>query len=252
MRFIKKWMPHIPLLSFAAMLLTAGCAGLTAPTETDVPLDITLNELEKKMQSASDPKGIFQKAKSYVQRQVITQGKNKTLVLVQYLAPDKYKIETLKDNQPFSSIILNGKSAWTVNYDAEKVTALTPGEVSRLRTLCDLGDPNESYQTLFASVQLSQCRIEDKEYYKMTCQSRFKGAPPLIIYVGKNSYLIREIRIPAPVDYQSVIKRYALYEGVMIPEETQITQNGAVHTSVIFENKLNAPLEESNFLPPVF
>ncbi len=121
-----------------------------------------------------------------------------------------------------------------------------------MKTMFDLNNPSASYQSLFASVQLAQCRIGDREFYKMTCSSKQKDLPPLIIYIGKHNYMIHEIQIPAPVDYRSVIKKYALYEGVMIPQETEITAGGQHSTSKIFENKLNVPLDKNLFLPPVF
>ncbi len=241
------------LTVITTVILTAvcGCLYLT-PAEESVPLDITLAELEKKMQKASDPDGVFLKAKSYVQKQIVTRGSQKYMVLVQYLAPDKYRIETRIDNKSAASVILNGTVAWTVNYADKKVTPMSGEEVTRLQTLYDLGDPNTSLSALFAGIALTQCRMEGEEYYKLNCTPKVKNTPPLVIYVGKNSFLIREIRIPSPMDYRAVIKRYGMYEGVLIPEDTEIIQNGKKSSSVIFENKLNVPLENSLFLPPVF
>ena len=232
-----------------APLLLAGCL---TPQEQELSPDITLNELEKKMLDARDPRGVFMHAKSYVQKQVVTTGRKEALVEVKYLAPDKYKIVTLKDNQPETAIILNGDSAWAVQYQERRVTPITGWQLSRLKNMYSLGTPDDSYQHLFAQVDLSLVKQDDQEYYKMTCIPRNREDAPISIYVGKNSFLVRRMVIPAPYNYQSTIERYGLYEGVMIPEETVIEQNGVRSTSKIYYTKLNAEVAPDEFLPPIF
>lgn len=238
---------------FAAGMLWAfgGCA-LLEPAEEESSPDITLRELEKKMLLARDPQGVFLKAKSYVQKQIITTDGESKLVEVKYLAPDKYKIVTLSDNEPDSAIIVNGSNAWQVNYTEKRVTPITGESLTRLQTLYQLGNPDDSYQDLFAQVNLTQCKIGDDEYYKLTCISKSKDQPPFMLYVSKKTFLVRRMYIPEPFNYRSTIVRYGLFEGVMIPEETKIDSNGAESTSRIILNKLNATLEPSEFLPPVF
>ena len=234
--------------ALAPFLLT----GCLTPSEEELSPDITLNELEKKMLAARDPRGVFMHAKSYVQKQVVTTGKKEALVEVKYLAPDKYKIVTLKENRPETAIILNGDSAWAVQYRERRVTPITGWQLSRLKNMYSLGTPDDSYQHLFAQVDLSMVKLDDREYYKMTCIPRNREDAPISIYVGKDSFLLRRMVIPAPYNYQSTIERYGLYEGVMIPEETVIEQNGVRSTSKIYFNKLNADVAPDEFLPPVF
>ncbi len=105
--------------------------------------------------------------------------------------------------------------------------------VERLKNIMKLGDPTDSYQNLFKEVKLSQCKIDGREYYKMLCIPKNRNGASLSIYVGKNSYLIRRIEISAPINYTSQIERYSLYEGVIIPEKTLITQNGETSSSII-------------------
>ena len=69
----------------------------------------------------------------------------------------------------------------------------------------------------------------------------------MILYVGRDSYLLHRIRIPA-LESETRVDRYALYEGVMVPEETVSEQS----RSRVFYNRLNLPIDEQFFLPPVF
>ena len=246
-RMLRRSVWLLPLL----LLSMTGCLSTDDRCEEFTP-DITLDELEKKMLQARDPQGVFQKAKSYVQKQVVTTGRQKALCEVKFLAPDRFKLVTLKDNEPETAIILNGDRAWLVNYPKRSVTPITGESLFQLQTMSRLGNPDDSYQDLFQQVVLTGCRIDDREYYKLNCTSKLPDEPPMYLYIGKNNFLLKRVRIPAPVNYESTIERYALYEGVMIPETTVIDNNGVRQSSKIYENKLNADLDESEFLPPVF
>ena len=116
-----------------------------------------------------------------------------------------------------------------------------------MKTMQRLGDPDDSYQDLFKKVDLSLCRIGENEYYKLVCHPKIRGSYRLILYVGRDSYLLHRIRIPA-LESETRVDRYALYEGVMVPEET-ISERSR---SRVFYNRLNLPIDGQDFLPPVF
>ncbi|MBQ7394037.1 MAG: hypothetical protein IJV89_06795 [Lentisphaeria bacterium] len=229
-------------------LAAAGCATLEEEMD-ERPADITLDQLEKKMLKARDPNGVFLKAKSYVQKQIVTdiQTGEQQICEVRYLAPDRLNMLMRKDNQPDSAIIINGDSAWKVNYPERKVTPIVGMGLAQLKTMQRLGDPDDSYQDLFKKVDLSLCRIGENEYYKLVCHPKIRGSYRLILYVGRDSYLLHRIRIPA-LESETRVDRYALYEGVMVPEET-ISERSR---SRVFYNRLNLPIDEQVFLPPVF
>ena len=81
----------------------------------------------------------------------------------------------------------------------------------------------------------------------MVCHPKIRGSLQLILYVGRDSYLLHRIRIPA-LNSETRVERYALYEGVMVPEETVSERS----RSRVFYNRLNLALDERDFLPPVF
>ncbi len=238
------------LICSLAGVLLAGC--VFGPDEIDSSPDITLSVLEKKMLEARDPRGVFLNAKSYVQKQILTARGVSRLVEVKFLAPDKYKVVTMVDNAPGTAYILNGDSAWYIDYPKKMVVPITGDLLQQVKTLTRLGDPDDSYQDLFAQVELKLTKIGDNEYYKMICYSKIKDQPPYILYIGKHNFLLHRITIPAPRNFSSTVLRYGLYEGVMIPEETEIDNDGTVERSKINFNKLNAEIDPAEFLPPVF
>ncbi len=233
---------------FAMLALLAGCVGLESDFD-ERPADISLSVLEKRMLDARDPQRVFLKAKSYVQKQIITDlhDNSQQICEVRYLAPDRLSMLMRKDNQPVTAIILNGESAWHVDYEKRNVTPIVGLALEQLRVMRRLGDPDDSYRDLFGKVELSLCRMGESEYYKLVCTPKMRGGYNLVLYVGKDSCLLHRIRIPEK-DYEVRVDRYALYEGVMVAEETI----SSTQRSKVFFNRLNAELSPQDFLPPVF
>ena len=246
------------LSALAAALVVALAGGcLSFDIESDeAPSDITVKELLKRMDNARDPDGIFDKAGSYVQKQIQTdQHGEKKLCIVRYLAPDCLRSTIFYDNQPEQELILNGNSGWRVDYVKRTVTQLSAEVLSMLQTLFQLDNPDGSdYLALFEEVELTRCRIGDEDLYKLVCRPRDTKDYGFAVYVGNSSYLTRRLRIIAPDDKvleEAIIDRYALFEGVMMPETTR--QIGLVESSSkVIETRLNVEMKRDDFLPPVF
>ena len=243
----------------AALLLTLAGGCFSFDMESDAsPSDITPAELLKRMDNARDPDGIFDKAGSYVQKQIQTDRHGeKKLCIVRYLAPDCLRSTLFYNNQPEQELILNGNSGWRADYIKRTVAQLSAEELSLLQTLFQIDNPDGSdYLALFEEVELSRCRIGDEDLYKLACRPRDRKDCGFVVYVGCSSYLMRRLRIIAPdqsdrVLAEIVIDRYALFEGVMMPETTR--QVGLVESSCkVIETRLNVEMKRDEFLPPVF
>ncbi len=245
--------------------LAGGCAWLSeeAPSEVESTPDITLTQLEEKIRNARDPDGTFRNARSFVQKQMVTLRRflddRKYLIEVKLQLPDKLRLTTLLDNQPTSSLILNGNAGWAVDYQKREVRPIVGQDLEEVKIFYQLSNPVGSYRDTFAQIKLTLCRIGDQEYYKLRCLSRIPGQEPIDIYIGKNNFLLKRMttKYRGPdgrLDrYDAQVVRYALFDGnVLIPEETRIFQNGVERDSTVFYNKLNVPIDEEEFLPPVF
>lgn len=231
------------------LVLNVGCSSLE-PEENPGQTAMTVRKLEQEMLHARDDQGIFLKAKSYVQRQVSTDHKGeKQLCEFYYMAPDCFNLTMLKDNQPESAIIMNGPSGWIADYKKRTVNALSGEGLHRMQVMFRLGNPDDSYQDLFREVQLTTCSIAGEDLYKLHCIGKNGGV--IDIYVGKNSYLVRRMRLPE-YGVEIKVKNYNLFEGVMMAEETEtITPRGTTKSEII-TNKLNVEIDPAKFLPPVF
>ncbi len=242
------------------ILLNSGCT--TTEVEVDIPVDITLEELQAKMSQALDPSGRYSAAKTYVMRQTAYTDRflddpAEQLVELKFARPDSLNLITYEDNEPSVGMIVNGKNGWVADYKRRKVVKLDEQLLQQLKLLSTIASPDCCYTKIFASVTLSGCRIEDKQYYKITCQHHNPQQGPTVIYVDFVDYLPRRWKTVfeaggSRIKYDSRIAKYALREGVMIPEDTTVYQNGDKQRSVVKSYRLDVDIPSSTFLPPIF
>ncbi len=247
-------------LLFSAMLaFLTGCA--TTEPEIESSADITITELEKKMRRAMDPDGRYAKAKTFIQRQIVSTERflddpEEQVAEVKFERPDNFRITTLDDNVPVSGLIVSDKKGWMVDFSGKRIVELTPQQLDQLKVLSGTANPDNSLTRALRDIRITNCRIGEKEYYKISGQARNAGTP-VDIYIDRNDFLIRRIKADfrigsQSVRYDSTIQRYSLYDGVMIPAETTVIQNGQKQTTRVIYYKLDAVIPVSDFRPPVF
>ena len=140
--------------------------------------------------------------------------------------------------------------------DAKLGSQLTPEQLDQLKILSGISNPDNSLTRALRDIRICLCRIGEQEFYKITGQSR-NSDNPVAIYIDKKDFLIRRIKAvfqigSQSIRYDSTIRRYSLYEGVMIPAETTVIQNGQEQTTRVIYYKLDAIIPASDFRPPVF
>lgn len=256
---MKKQYWQIFTMAFCAAFLLCGCLSM----EKEYPSDISLDELENKMESAMDPMGAFRNAKSFAQQQMLKVEGIFTDQLYQldikYCKPDLLKITTLEFNQPQSAVIFNQGTGWTVNYPKRTVDEVAGTKLKQLNVLHNLSNPTARFQQLFSNVTLTLCRIDGQEYYKIACSENGNLKNQLFIYVGKNDFLTSRMRATFQTDansrtyhYSTEILEYELMDNVMIPKESRIVFDDQISYATVFYYKLNAIIQPQEFLPPIF
>jgi hypothetical protein len=95
----------------------------------------------------------------------------------------------------------------------------------------------------------------NEQYYKLVCSK--DDLNPINLYLDKKSCLPRRIKAifninNNSIEYDSTMKRYSLYEGVMIPDESIVEQDGITQESKVLHYKLDIKFPDNEFLPPVF
>ena len=107
-------------------------------------------------------------------------------------------------------------------------------------------------------MELSACRVNDSEnFYKLVCYPREHRDEPVIFYVDQKTFLIRKMVTAfsikgIKINYETVINRYSLRDGIRMPEETVSNLNGITSKSKLVDYKINPTFTAADFIPPVF
>ncbi len=245
-------------LSVAAVCFISGCASVSDELS---PSDLSLTELENRMNKATDPDGRFRSSKTYLLEQEVVAKRlfddsEAEFVRVKFEHPVKFSLMTLKDNAPERVFCSDGERGWVADYDSRRVKMLSGSELKRVQILSQLGSPVSDFNQIFSNVEVSLCKNEDGDFYRIDCFSE-RQKEPISFYVDRKTYLIRQMKAKFSVgsgslDYHAKILKYEKREGVMIPIITEVKQNGLRQESKVINYKLNLPFPATDFLPPVF
>ncbi len=242
-----------------AAVLFCGCA-MFEPAEEITPSDLTLEELQAKRRAAMDPQGRYATAKTTLQRQSVLTERfldepDEAIMLVQFERPDKLNMTTFVDNEPVSSIITNENAGWIVSYGKrdEKTLELSPEQLEHIRLLSHISSPAGKIEEFFDKIEIVRCKTKDGDFYKLSCID--KDREPVELYIDAKNYLPRRMRAALTIngntiDYDSQILRYSLFDGVMVPAETIVKQNGIRQVSKVLLYRLDVPFKAQDFLPP--
>ena len=221
--------------------------------------NISLDELQSRKDIATDPEGRFARSQSYILRQEISEegifgSPEKKIAELKYKHPNKIKSTFFIEGEPQTGYIINGDSAWTVDYKSRKVFPIPPQHMEQLKTLTRLNTPSSKIKDVFSNVKIESCSTAEGDYYKLTCSNNEKNI--FEIYIDANTYLTHRLRttfhLPrGTVRGDTVMKSYSLYEGVRIADESVSESDDSSQKQKVIDYKLDIPLTDEEFKPPV-
>ena len=247
---------NIALSAFvlSTAVLTGGCA-------TEMPSDITLDELELKMAQAMDPAKKYRNAYAYFQRQNIEEeglfSTDYQLVDVKFQRPDKFKFSYFEKNMPVTEILSIGKKAWLIDHKKYTVSEITGSALDKVKVMLALGHPDIDYDKLFSKVDIFLTRWNDCDCYKLVCQPALENSNPIIIYVDKEKHLPigMELTIQTADGAKTAVNRieqYQEFDQVKVPALTKVKEGWKEYLTRVVDYQLNTHFKENEFKLPAF
>lgn len=244
------------IVALLSVLVISGCASDDVLTVSD----LTVEDLESKMAAKVDASGNYRKSKSFIFRQAIKTPQFldddlESMVETKMVLPDKFRMTTLQDNEPVQIICSNGRKAWMADTASKKLRNIEGERLQQLLTLSKLAIPAFGYRNIFKQVEIFRCSNDDGEFYLLKCVGNNQNT--FNIYVDASEFLLRRMSGRMKVggghlEYDSRIKSYGLYNGVMIPKVTETRQNGLKQVVEVMSYELDPEISPQEFLPPVF
>lgn len=247
----------VGLLFVALLSLGSGCSSLIEPEQ--LPSDLTVSELEARMNMAMDPKGNYRHARTYIQRVITTMSIGwfdaKVMMEVRFMKPDWMRVDTYVDREKITSIVYAGEHANVINWRDKEIIPLTGSELQKLSRFATLGNPDASYSSVFPRIDIFECEIDDVRYYWMRCYFNADGSGnPYDVFVDQKAFLTRRVQFKADGigEYVAQIQQYTVYDDVVVPDIFSISQEGVSEECDVILYRLNAPITEEDFALPDF
>ena len=242
-------------------LLTA-CGPTLLDLEPQEPSDLTVAQLVAKMNQATDPKGNYRNAKTYLMKQDLSSvkpGKKEYYATeVIFKAPDKMRTTTYRDGKAIAAVIFNGRQGWNVNLLKNRSEKIKPGlPLSLVRIFTQMATPGVNVSKIFKQITIDISYKDGLKTYRLICDPGIDGIAPYIIYVDGKTFLTRKLEtIMYAVDgkeylYSANTTSYVWISDIRIAETSVVYSLEQTDISTLKEFRLNPEIPDSEFMPPV-
>ena len=161
---MKKLIFLLPLIILTAML--CGCYGDLLLLEDGTPADITVDELLRKMDRATDPHKVYANIKSYYMKQVLMNdnknGRGESVSEIYWKKPGYMKQISSRNGEVINIIISKDGKYWYVNPKNKKSREIRGKDALLVKTFTDIATPGLDYKKIFHTVEIDQ--ILDPEH----------------------------------------------------------------------------------------
>lgn len=245
--------------------------GLNDPGE---PADLTVDQLIKHMEAATDPEGKFKNAKSYILRQVIVEEsqkdvddnpfsqKTKTSVdqyesELKFRKPDFERQTSYRNGEPFACLLFKEGQAWNIDPKKNHATQITGHQLRLFRVFNSFSHPNNNLEDVFSRIDISTVYLKGARHYRVVCRTEDLEIAPYVMYVHADTFITTRMETILYTDdgqeflYRAIPSRYEKRSGVLMPTIISTTI-GEDRNDVILlkEFELNVTFSDDVFQVP--
>ncbi len=245
--------------------------GLNNPGE---PADLTVDQLIKHMDAATDPEGKFKNAKSYILRQVIVEESQKDVdenpfsqrtkttvdqfeTEIKFRKPDFERQISYRNGEPFTSLLFKEGRAWTIDPKKGKATEITGHQLRLFHVFNSFSHPNNNLEDVFSTIDLSTVYLNGARHYRVVCPADDVEIAPYVMYVNANTYITSKMETILYTDdgqeflYVAYPGSFEKRSGVLMPTITRTIIGEDRHEVVLLkEFELNVTFSEDVFQVP--
>ena len=245
--------------------------GLNDPGE---PANLTVDQLIKHMEAATDPEGKFKSAKSYILRQVIVEEsqkdaddnpftqKTKTSVdqyesELKFRKPDFERQTSYRNGEPFACLLFKEGQAWNIDPKKNQATSITGHQLRLFRVFNSFSHPNNNLEDVFSRIEISTVYLRGARHYRVVCRTDDLEIAPYVMYVHAETFITTRMETILYTDggqeflYRAIPSRYEKRSGVLMPTIISTTI-GEDRNDVILlkEFELNVTFSDDVFQVP--
>ena len=245
--------------------------GLNDPGE---PADLTVEQLIKHMDAATDPEGKFKNAKSYILRQVIVEESQKDVddnpftqrtraavdqyeTEIKFRKPDFQRQVSYRNGEPFASLLYKEGRAWTIDPKKDKATEITGHQLRLFHVFNSFSHPSNNLEDVFSTIEISTVYLRGARHYRVVCRCDDLEIAPYVMYVNANTFITTKMETILYTDdgqeflYVALPDRFEKRSGVLMPTITKTTIGEDRHEVILLrEFELNVTFSDDVFQVP--
>ncbi|MBP5224212.1 MAG: hypothetical protein J6Z38_01310 [Lachnospiraceae bacterium] len=245
--------------------------GLNDPGE---PADLTVEQLIKHMDAATDPEGNFKNAKSYILRQVIVEESQKDVddnpftqrtrtsvdqyeSEIKFRKPDFERQISYRNGEPFASLLFKEGRAWTIDPKKSKATEITGHQLRLFYIFNSFSHPNKNLEDVFSTIEISTVYLRGARHYRVVYRADDVEIAPYVMYVNPNTFITTKMETILYTDDGQEFHNVALPDrfekrsGVLMPTITKTTIGEDRHEVILLrEFELNVTFSDDVFQVP--
>ncbi|MBQ7403852.1 MAG: hypothetical protein IJW05_10475 [Lentisphaeria bacterium] len=254
---MKKCLLLFPLLILSILL--TGCYGDLLLLEDGTPADITVDELIRKMDRATDPQKIYANVQSYYMKQTLSSdnvnGSEESVSEIFWRAPGYLKQVSYRNGEVINIIISREGRFWYVNPRTKKSREIKGKDAQLVKAFTDIATPGLNYKKIFHSVEIDQILDPERNrvVYRLICRVDNPEIAPYVFYIDPKTWLTDrcETILYGPDGSQRLYvadsEEYEVVNGVRMPKKTLVTVDGKTETATTVTFTLNPDIPLSTF-----
>ena len=245
--------------------------GLNDPGE---PANLSVEQLIKHMEAATDPESRFKNAKSYILRQVIvdetmvdaddspfTQRMKKSIDQyeseIKFKKPDFERQVSFRNGEAFSVLLFKNGRAWSIDPKKNKATEITGHQLRLCHVFNSFSHPNNNLEDVFSTIDISTVYLNGARHYRVVCRVDDLEIAPYVMYVNADTFITTKMETILYTDdgqellYVARPTRFEKRNGVLMPTITNTTIGEDRHEVIhLSEFELNVTFSDDVFQVP--
>ena len=245
--------------------------GLNDPGE---PANLSVEQLIKHMEAATDPESRFKNAKSYILRQVIvdetmvdaddspfTQRMKKSIDQyeseIKFKKPDFERQVSFRNGEAFSVLLFKSGRAWSIDPKKNKATEITGHQLRLCHVFNSFSHPNNNLEDVFSTIDISTVYLNGARHYRVVCRVDDLEIAPYVMYVNADTFITTKMETILYTDdgqellYVARPTRFEKRNGVLMPTITNTTIGEDRHEVIhLSEFELNVTFSDDVFQVP--
>lgn len=245
--------------------------GLNDPGE---PADLTVEQLIKHMEAATDPEDNFKNAKSYILRQVVVEETQKEVdenpfsqrtkasvdqyeSELKFRKPDFERQTSYRNGEPFASLLFKEGRAWTIDPKKSRATEITGHQLRLFRVFNSFTHPNNNLEDVFSKIDISTVYLRGARHYRVVCRTDDVEIAPYVMYVNAETFITTKMETILYTDggqeflYLAIPSKFEKRSGVLMPTIIRTTIGEDRHDVILLkEFELNVTFSDDVFQVP--